>query len=63
MTISEAAELVIQAGAMTTKQPKTGQAAPVYLLDMGEPVKIYDLACQMIELSGLTIYDAGNRRR
>ena len=57
MTISEAAQLVIQAGAMTTEKPKTGQAAPVYLLDMGEPVKIYDLACQMIELSGLTVYD------
>jgi FlaA1/EpsC-like NDP-sugar epimerase len=58
MTISEAAELVIQAGAMTTAQPKSGQAAPVYLLDMGEPIKIYDLARHMIELSGLTIYDA-----
>ncbi|MEC8108813.1 MAG: nucleoside-diphosphate sugar epimerase/dehydratase [Pseudomonadota bacterium] len=57
MTISEAAQLVIQAGAMTTKKPKTGQAAPVYLLDMGEPVKIFDLARQMIELSGLTMYD------
>ena len=57
MTISEAAQLVIQAGAMTAKKPKTGQAAPVYLLDMGEPVKIFDLACHMIELSGLTIYD------
>jgi FlaA1/EpsC-like NDP-sugar epimerase len=57
MTISEAAELVIQAGAMTTAQPKSGQAAPVYLLDMGEPIKIYDLARHMIELSGLTIYD------
>jgi FlaA1/EpsC-like NDP-sugar epimerase len=58
MTISEAAQLVIQAGAMTTAQPKSGQAAPVYLLDMGEPIKIYDLARHMIELSGLTIYDA-----
>jgi FlaA1/EpsC-like NDP-sugar epimerase len=58
MTISEAAELVIQASAMTTAQPKSGQAAPVYLLDMGEPIKIYDLARHMIELSGLTIYDA-----
>lgn len=57
MTISEAAELVIQAGAMTIAQPKSGQAAPVYLLDMGEPIKIYDLARHMIELSGLTIYD------
>jgi len=57
MTISEAAQLVIQAGAMTAEKPKTGQAAPIYLLDMGEPVKIYDLARQMIELSGLTVYD------
>ena len=57
MTIAEAAQLVIQAGAMTAKNPKTGQAAPVYLLDMGAPVKIYDLARQMIELSGLTMYD------
>ena len=57
MTISEAAQLVIQAGAMTAKKPKTGRAAPVYLLDMGEPVKIYDLARQMIGLSGLTMYD------
>ena len=58
MTISEAAELVIQAGAMTIAQRKSGQAAPVYLLDMGEPIKIYDLARHMIELSGLKIYDA-----
>jgi len=57
MTISEAAQLVIQAGAMTAKKPKSGNAAPVYLLDMGAPVKIYDLACQMIELSGLTVFD------
>ena len=57
MTIAEAAQLVIQASAMTAKNPKTGQAAPVYLLDMGEPVKIFDLARQMIELSGLTLYD------
>jgi FlaA1/EpsC-like NDP-sugar epimerase len=57
MTISEAAQLVIQAGAMTAKKPKSGNAAPVYLLDMGAPVKIYELACQMIELSGLTVFD------
>jgi len=53
MTIAEAASLVIQAGAMTTYAPGNGLAAPVYLLDMGEPVKIYDLALKMIELSGL----------
>ena len=57
MTISEAAQLVIQAGAMTEMPPIIGHAAPVYLLDMGEPVKIFDLARRMIELSGLTVYD------
>ena len=58
MTIAEAAQLVIQAGAMTVQKPKSGQAAPVYLLDMGAPVKIYDLARQMIELSGLTVCES-----
>ena len=57
MTISEAAQLVIQAGAMTKVPPKASHAAPVYLLDMGEPVRIFDLARRMIELSGLTMYD------
>lgn len=51
MTIPEAAQLVIQAGAMAT-------GGDVFLLDMGEPVKIIDLAKRMIELSGLTIKDA-----
>lgn len=45
MTIPEAAQLVIQAGAM-------GTGGDVFLLDMGEPVKIVDLAKQMIRLSG-----------
>jgi len=45
MTIPEAASLVIQAGEM-------GGRGQVYVLDMGEPVKIVDLARQMIELSG-----------
>jgi len=57
MTISEAAQLVIQAGAMTKVPPIASHAAPVYLLDMGEPVKIFDLARRMIELSGLTVCD------
>jgi FlaA1/EpsC-like NDP-sugar epimerase len=57
MTISEAAQLVIQAGALTKAPPKSGQAAPVYLLDMGVPVKIYDLARHMIDLSGLKVFD------
>jgi FlaA1/EpsC-like NDP-sugar epimerase len=46
MSIPEASRLVLQAGAM-------GQGGEVFLLDMGEPVKIYDLAVQMIELSDL----------
>ena len=50
MTIPEAAQLVIQAGAMA-------KGGDVFVLDMGEPVKIIDLAKQMIELSGLTIKD------
>lgn len=48
MTISEAAQLVIQAGAM-------GQAGEVFVLDMGQPVRILDLAEKMIHLSGLGI--------
>ena len=51
MTIPEAAQLVIQAGAMV-------QGGEVYLLDMGAPVKIFDLARMMIELSGLRVRDA-----
>ena len=47
MTIPEAAQLVIQAGAM-------GNGGDVFVLDMGEPVRIYDLAMKMINLSGLT---------
>ncbi|MDO5058308.1 MAG: nucleoside-diphosphate sugar epimerase/dehydratase [Neisseria sp.] len=50
MTIPEAAQLVIQAGAM-------GQGGDVFVLDMGESVKIIDLARQMIRLSGLTVKD------
>lgn len=46
MTIPEAAQLVIQAGAM-------GQDGDVFVLDMGEPVKIAELAGKMIRLSGL----------
>ncbi|HWR38213.1 MAG TPA: nucleoside-diphosphate sugar epimerase/dehydratase [Patescibacteria group bacterium] len=46
MSIPEAAQLVLQAGALA-------QGGEVFLLDMGEPVKIVDLACDLIELSGL----------
>jgi FlaA1/EpsC-like NDP-sugar epimerase len=50
MTIPEAAQLVIQAGAM-------GQGGDVFVLDMGQPVKIVDLARRVVELSGLTVQD------
>jgi len=50
MTIPEAAQLVIQAGAMA-------KGGDVFVLDMGQPVRIYDLACRMVELSGLSIRD------
>ena len=53
MTIPEAVQLVIQAGSMA----KGGE---VFVLDMGEPVKIMDLAQKMIKLSGLTLKDANN---
>lgn len=50
MTIPEAAQLVIQAGAMAT-------GGDVYVLDMGQPVKISDLARRMVMLSGYTVKD------
>jgi FlaA1/EpsC-like NDP-sugar epimerase len=51
MTIPEAAQLVLQAGAM-------GQGGDVFVLDMGQPVKIMDLARRMVQLSGLSVRDA-----
>ncbi|PSU97720.1 nucleoside-diphosphate sugar epimerase/dehydratase [Photobacterium kishitanii] len=53
MTIPEAAQLVIQAGAM-------GKGGDVFVLDMGEPVKIAELAAKLIKLSGLEVKDASN---
>ena len=53
MTIPEASQLVIQAGAMA-------KGGDVFILDMGQPVRIMDLARRMIELSGLTIKDEHN---
>jgi len=53
MTIPEAAQLVIQAGAM-------GTGGDVFVLDMGEPVRIADLARRMVELSGLSVRDTAN---
>lgn len=53
MTIPEAAQLVLQAGAM-------GHGGAVYVLNMGDPIKILDLAKRMAQLSGLTLRDADN---
>jgi FlaA1/EpsC-like NDP-sugar epimerase len=50
MTIPEASQLVMQAGAL-------GKGGEIFILDMGEPVKILDLAEDMIRLSGLTPYE------
>lgn len=53
MTIPEAAQLVIQAGAM-------GTGGDVFVLDMGQPVRISDLALRMVDLSGLSVRDEAN---
>lgn len=53
MTIPEAAQLVIQAGSM-------GEGGDVFVLDMGEPVNIVDLARKMVLLSGLSVRDEAN---
>lgn len=54
MTIPEAAELVIQAGSM-------GKGGDVFVLDMGDPVRIVDLARRMIHLSGLEVKDKNHQ--
>jgi FlaA1/EpsC-like NDP-sugar epimerase len=53
MTIPEAAQLVLQATGMA-------QGGEVFVLDMGEPVRLVDLARQMVELSGCTVRDSEN---
>lgn len=53
MTIPEASQLVLQAGAM-------GKGGDVFVLDMGEPLRIEDLARRMINLMGLTVKDEAN---
>jgi FlaA1/EpsC-like NDP-sugar epimerase len=53
MTIPEAAQLVLQAGAMAS-------GGEVFVLDMGEPVRIMELARRMVELSGLKVRDAAH---
>ena len=53
MTIKEAAQLVVQASSLAN-------GGDLFLLDMGNPVYIFDLAKQMISLSGLTLKDKSN---
>lgn len=53
MTIPEAAQLVLQAGAMAV-------GGDVFVLDMGQPVRIMDLAQRMVQLSGLTVRDGAH---
>ena len=53
MTIPEAVQLVMQAGSL-------GEGGDVFVLDMGNPVRISDLARRMIQLMGLTVRDEGN---
>jgi FlaA1/EpsC-like NDP-sugar epimerase len=53
MTIPEAAQLVLQAGSI-------GEGGDVFVLDMGEPVKIVDLARKMVSLSGLEVREPGS---
>jgi len=68
MSIPEAAQLVLHAGALYHReqskfvpgQETSSDIAEVFLLDMGEPVKIADLARRMIELSGLRVRDESN---
>jgi FlaA1/EpsC-like NDP-sugar epimerase len=53
MTITEAAQLVIQSSVLS-------RGGDIFLLDMGDPVKIYDLAKQMVNLSGLSVKNKNN---
>ena len=53
MTVTEASQLVIQAGAIS-------EGCEVFVLDMGESVKIKSLVYKMINLSGLTVKDSNN---
>ncbi len=58
MTISEAVRLVLLAGSFT--HPGASRGGDVFVLDMGKPMKIIDLARKMIEVSGYTVRDAEN---
>ncbi|MDF1608410.1 nucleoside-diphosphate sugar epimerase/dehydratase [Hoeflea sp. YIM 152468] len=61
MSIEEAAQLVIQAGSLARRNDETGKfPGRIFLLDMGQAVRIMDLAVKMIQLSNLTLCDDSN---
>jgi FlaA1/EpsC-like NDP-sugar epimerase len=60
MSIEEAAQLVIQAGGLARDMDRTVNSGRIFLLDMGKPIKIRDLAIKMVQLSNLTICDEEN---
>ncbi|WP_052161837.1 nucleoside-diphosphate sugar epimerase/dehydratase [Hoeflea sp. BAL378] len=61
MSIEEAAQLVIQAGSLARRNDETGNfPGRIFLLDMGQPVRIKDLAVKMVQLSNLTLCDEAN---
>jgi len=61
MSIEEAAQLVIQAGSLARRNDESGQfPGRIFLLDMGNAVRIRDLAVKMVQLSNLTLCDDSN---
>ncbi|WP_412050850.1 polysaccharide biosynthesis protein [Hoeflea sp. Naph1] len=61
MSIEEAAQLVIQAGSLARRNDESGDfPGRIFLLDMGQPVRIKDLAVKMVQLSNLTVCDEIN---
>lgn len=61
MSIEEAAQLVIQAGSLARRNDETGKfPGRIFLLDMGQAVRIMDLAIKMVQLSNLTLWDESN---
>jgi len=60
MSIEEAAQLVIQAGSLARDMNRDAPSSRIFLLDMGQPIRIRDLAVKMIQLSNLTTCDEEN---
>jgi FlaA1/EpsC-like NDP-sugar epimerase len=60
MSIEEASQLVIQAGSLARDMDQAGHLGQIFLLDMGEPIRIRNLAVKMVQLSNLSICDDEN---